>query len=62
MVLGAAMAPLLLQMETLTMATDPKNTSPQPAQRKPLTDEEIGQDPIFRAGVRFAEAKHNIKD
>jgi hypothetical protein len=29
--------------------------------RKPLTDEQIGQDPIFRAGVRFAEAAHNIK-
>ena len=34
-------------------------TSP-PAQRKPLTDEEIGSDPIFRAGVRFAEAAHGI--
>jgi len=32
-----------------------------PAQRKPLTDEKIGQDPIFRAGVRFAEAAHGIK-
>lgn len=32
-----------------------------PAQRKPLTDEQIGQDPIFRAGVRFAEAAHGIK-
>lgn len=31
-------------------------------QRKPLTDDEIGQDPIFRAGVRFAEAAHGIKE
>jgi hypothetical protein len=26
----------------------------------PLTDEQIGNDPIFRAGVRFAEAAHKI--
>ncbi len=32
-----------------------------PPARKPLTDEQIGQDPIFRAGVRFAEAAHGIK-
>jgi hypothetical protein len=31
-------------------------------QRKPLTDEQIGHDPIFRAGVRFAEASHGIKE
>lgn len=37
------------------------DTSPPP-QRKPLTDDEIGQDPIFRAGVRFAEAAHGIKE
>ena len=33
---------------------------PPAAQRKPLTDEQIGNDPIFRAGVRFAEAAHGI--
>lgn len=37
-------------------------TPPAAQQRKPLTDEQIGQDPIFRAGVRFAEAAHGIKE
>ncbi len=37
-----------------------KKVASPPAQRKPLTDEEIGNDPIFRAGVRFAESKHGI--
>jgi hypothetical protein len=37
-------------------------TTPPAAQRKPLTDEQIGNDPIFRAGVRFAEAAHGITE
>lgn len=32
------------------------------SKRKALPDEQIGQDPIFRAGVRFAEAAHYIKE
>jgi hypothetical protein len=36
-------------------------TAPQPVAREPLTSEQIGQDPIFRAGVRFAEQYHGIK-
>lgn len=37
------------------------NLTPQPVAREPLTSEQIGQDPIFRAGVRFAEQHHGIK-
>ena len=47
--------------------------APQPAQRKPLTDDEIGKAfdnreiglsvfGCFLAGVHFAEAAHNIKE
>lgn len=39
----------------------PLFTAPQPVAREPLTPEQIGQDPIFRAGVRFAEQHHGIK-
>ena len=35
-------------------------SAPQPAVR--MTDEQIGNDPIFRAGVRFAEAAHGITE
>ena len=36
-------------------------TQAQVGAREPLTSAQIGQDPIFRAGVRFAEQHHGIK-
>lgn len=50
------------QSEAITALREALNASLAQRQRsvKPLTDEEIGNDPIFRAGVRFAESKHGI--
>jgi hypothetical protein len=49
-----------LRNEKMSAYDEPLYT--HPPQRKPLTDEQIGHDPIFRAGVRFAEASHGIKE
>ena len=60
------------ELESYGWAVTPLYTSP-PAQRKPLTDDEIGKAfdnreiglsvfGCFLAGVHFAEAAHNIKE
>lgn len=35
-------------------------THAQPVAREPLTSAQLGEDPIFRAGARFAEQYHGI--